>query len=290
MNIENHIKTKDGYKEKIGNHWYYFVETRCENCGITVFKSKKGLVTNKYKPFCGMVCKCEYEQKIRDPKGFAILDHKDTSNFSYLLGLIATDGHIDYPRENSSSTNSACIIELKGHDKDLLIKLTDIFGGCIYDTFTNRKDKTSMCKWYLNNRNFIAYLRGIGFIHNKTHTLDLTEWFNGITEMNKWHFIRGVWDGDGTITIDKNGKCRISFISASENFADMIYNFLVSRGLNACKCIRKNIKYNSSYYIISLSRKSGRISFIDKLYGDIQNGIYLIRKYNKALDMKMQGG
>jgi hypothetical protein len=237
-----------------------------------------------------MPCKCEYEQKIKDPKGSSILDLKYTPNFYYLLGLLATDGHIEYPRENSNATNSACIIELNEGDRDLINQINNIFGGYVYITFANRKDKTKMFKWYLNNRKLIEYLRSIGFVHNKTHTLDLSKWFDNIKENNKWHFIRGVWDGDGSMGTYKNSGCRITFVSASSIFANMVYDFLNQQNLSACKHIRTNIKHKSTYHIISLCKKKSRVSFINSLYNNAQSGIYLKRKYTKALEIKMLGG
>jgi len=290
MNTNNRVNTKDGYKEKIGKHWYYFIRTKCANCGITVFKSKKGLTSNHYKPFCGMPCKCEYEQKLKDPKGSSILNIKDTPNFYYLLGLLATDGHIDYPREDSHATNSSCVIELNEVDSDLINSLRNFFGGYVYITFTKQKNKTPMLKWYLNNRKFIDFLRSIGFVHNKTHILNLNDWFVGLEDKNKWHFMRGVWDGDGTFTIDKNKNCRVSVITASSIFADMIFSFLADRGLAPFKHVRKNFKHNSTYSIIGLGKKKSRIDFIDMLYDNKQEEMYLMRKYLKALEIKIQGG
>mgnify|MGYP002413710244 CR=1 FL=1 len=131
-------------------------------------------------------------------------------------------------------------------------------------------------------------MKSIGFVHNKTHTLNLKEWFCGIDPKNKWHFVRGVWGGDGTMTIDKRNNCRISFISASDVFADMIYEFLVQQNISSYKHTRVNPKHKSTYCIVGPSKKSSRLVFIDLLYKNAD--IFMKRKHKKALEIKMQGG
>jgi hypothetical protein len=174
------------------------------------------------------MCKIYYD----DPKQEHIMTHINTSNFHYLVGLVATDGHIGYPGCTPSTKSYYCNIKLNIFDGELLYKIQNIFGGSIKEEKRQGFIENSITRtWRTSNREFVEYLMNIGMTNTKTYNLDMNHYFNSISIENRLAFLRGVIDGDGSIcAIDRkkrkipcNGlQCSFNVCSASKPFILML--------------------------------------------------------------------
>jgi len=150
----------------------------------------------------------------------SILSYKDSKNFSYLIGLIAADGFI-HP------TGPAVHISSSPKDisaRVLLESIEKYFGG---STRLYNSDR----RWGIYERSFKNFMLKIGFTPNKSKTLNIKNWFETLSEEQKWAFLTGVIDGDGCIRserskITNNMDATLSFVSASKSFTDMLYEFI----------------------------------------------------------------
>ena len=93
------------------------------------------------------------------------------------------------------------------------------------------------------------------------------------------HFIRGVFDGDGCITIKRTGFSETSICSNSINFLEDIkrylnYNNIENIHIRPEKGNRKNI-----LYILYISRKENQNQFKNYIYNC--SNVYLKRKFDK---------
>lgn len=134
----------------------------------------------------------------------SFFDNIDSEEKAYFLGFLYADGH------NNRTTNSI-IIGLKEDDKEILEKLRISIGytgelryrrrnkewkGC----YENSKNSWVLC---ITNQYLSKQLEKLGCIQQKTFNTKFPVWLN--KEMYP-HFIRGYFDGDGSIykSIQKN--------------------------------------------------------------------------------------
>ena len=124
--------------------------------------------------------------------------------------------------------------------------------------------------------------------------------FPEVPEEYMRHFIRGCWDGDGSIYIEgRSGKLRASYVSGSESFIKTLVQELYKVGIHEVKPppdkteaeeVRLNypdgrfpLKINEdnrakAYYIkVDGSENLGKLSHY--FYDDVDESNYLKRKY-----------
>jgi intein-encoded DNA endonuclease-like protein len=89
------------------------------------------------------------------------------------------------------------------------------------------------------------------------------------------HFVRGFFDGDGWILIDKNNIPCFGIVSASKDMLESINNIISERSY-----IKKNKIYDYiSYFNFSYKSYTDIIKVSEFLYN--QSSIFLIRKRDK---------
>lgn len=178
-----------------------------------------------------------------------ILDLKETNEFSYLIGMICTDGCVIWKNKTKSAKDDRCTITQHTKNIKSLNAIKTVFGGSVY----SEKNRPSSV-WRTKDTNFVTFLRSIGFGIDKTHSLDVTNWFESLSELQKVYFVRGVLDGDGNVFFDKktNVHHKISIFSASEKFIKM-----VSKHFNNAKIYPQRSKgVFQGYRIVFNSSKS----------------------------------
>jgi hypothetical protein len=258
------VKTDYGFKFSRNGTSFRYYQKECTNCKTTTFKEFRNL-RHKANVFCTRACQSIYRHKNIDPKGCKILSHKTDADYYYLIGLLATDGHITYP---PNYVHYSCSIQLNVEDKDILEKIYSKFGGRL-------KIYSNNIKWSLNNIEFIDHLKTIGFTHNKTYSLNISEWFDAIPDKNKFHFMRGVIDGDGSIIRNSQNGYRLCLVSASEPFIKMCTDFLEG-----------SYYKDRNTYCMQISKKQKVLDILYKLYS---SDFCIKRKYNKAIQLLKEG-
>ena len=264
------VKTKTGTRKWSGKYWVYYTEYPCDYCNKKIITCKRTSKNDKQRKhiFCGSTCKQQYYLRQKDIDQFKILEKNNDNDFYYLIGLIASDGHITWPDCTPKSKNYSCTIELNEKDINLLNDIKNKFGGSI-----KYNKRTHSYIWAIHNRIFIEFLKTIGFTNNKSLTLNITDWFKSLPLNFQYAFIHGVFDGDGSIGyIKQTNTWFASIASCSPHFKDMLYNFFKLHGYNTKK-IKNGIRFNGTYIIEPLSK------FIT------QDGLCLRRKYAKFIEV-----
>ncbi len=104
-------------------------------------------------------------------------------------------------------------------------------------------------------------------------------------------FIRGVFDGDGSVFFDKRRPkfpLRSKFVSGSEDFIEGLEKSLGSMGMPKRTIYRQKTKNGWSYMFIYDHKDS--VKLFNILYKNPQNSLFLDRKYRRFLEGLKKGG
>lgn len=206
----------------------------------------------------------------------------DTEEKAYFLGLIYSDGNV---REHNGGY--FLNLELKREDRYILEKLASEFkcGNKIYDRNrkTNFGESCTSSFTTCNSKKMFDDLSKFNIVPNKSHT---TESFcDNIEELIPFHlikhFLRGLIDGDGTIS--KRYTTNQNAISIYQNEIQFCYDFnrLLKIAIDD-ENLHENIVINkvSGVYNLRYRRINDVCKICNFLYKDAT--IYLKRKYNLA--------
>lgn len=191
----------------------------------------------------------------------------DSENKAYWLGFLMADGY-----------NSGKFIRVDIQDGGHLEKFRD-------DIYPNKDmpvrtklSTTNKSVYYLTiqNSKFVKDCERLGIVMNKSH---ISKYPNISNDMDK-HFIRGLFDGDGSLSYlyqTKNYRKYNFSIVGSDQLMREVRDKLLSIGINIgfgrCKSI----------YRIYVSGNRQIIKILDWLYDE--SNVYLDRKFEKYDDM-----
>jgi len=201
-------------------------------------------------------------------------DTINTEHKAYTLGLLYADGNV---------YKNTIRITLKSEDFYLLkhIKKSINYSGPLQ--FIKRKEKnySDLYNLDINNKKLSKSLNRLGVVENKTHKLD---YLYNIPDNLIHHFIRGYFDGDGSVWLTKPKKqthtpqIRFSIVG-NYNFIDKIQNIICNNcNLNKTKLMQRHKNRNNNIVHFTYGGKNVSKSFFDWLYKDAT--IFMIRKYN----------
>lgn len=124
---------------------------------------------------------------------------------AYLLGFIYADGTILFSSANKARY-STMKIDLAVKDEDFLLRLNEYLRGHVsyHSVYLNGKEFKQV-RTSVYDVNFVNRLMDLGISHNKTYE-ERDYVFTNVPEHLKWHFIRGFFDGDGSITFNSRGQ------------------------------------------------------------------------------------
>lgn len=175
----------------------------------------------------------------------------------YLMGLIAADGNI---------YGNRVLIKLKATDRKLLEDIKKYIGytGPIYDRINN--GYTTILTSTLNffSSNFVKRLASHGILPNKSKTIALRD---KISPNYVGSFIRGVFDGDGSVCKSKDNAFVIYICSSSKIFLEDLQKMM---GFGRISTNKNNIHL---LYVRSYERHD----FFELIYDNSK--ICLNRKY-----------
>ena len=237
----------------------------CEYCGREF--NSKGHTKQKC---CNKSCAMRLRRK--EDIGVFGRDDVDDSIKKYILGLTITDGCI---RENKTSLTKTICISLK--DKYMIQQICDL----VCPTKRIYKDGAN---WQVVWRNSwdIEYLKELGIEMRKTYNVTLPN------VSNMWHMIRGIIDGDGSVSIcniyDKKSNRdykynRISIVTGSKQMKDDLVDFFHKNGFTPI--IIKD-KRHVSTYCIAFNRQKEILEMKKLIYKNAGKW-KLERKYQKFL-------
>jgi hypothetical protein len=102
------------------------------------------------------------------------------------------------------------------------------------------------------------------------------------------HFIRGCWDGDGSVYLERNVLPCASFVSGSRQFIYQFVKHLVTLGLPD-RTIHTHTNRTSYYFRLTGAANCTELYHV--LYEDVPETMYLTRKFDrfKAIAFKFEG-
>lgn len=202
-------------------------------------------------------------------------DNIDTPNKAYVLGLMCADG-CNYPPKRTA------FISLQESDREVLEKIKKelkseqplkiIDQSKIGDKRGNGYSYNNMCTFYIYSGHICHSLTNLGVVKNKSLVLE----FPNINEELYSHFIRGYFDGDGSIYQNKNNNRITITFTSTENFCKKLKEILENK-LDIYCGIYESSCHNNITKVASLSGASA-IKLLNWMYADAD--LYLQRKYN----------
>lgn len=229
--------------------------------------------------------KGEIEEKTRNKIHFNKAFFSKWSNeMAYVLGLIYTDGNIDPGMLNDPARKTTLKIgrlTFAQREKELLEKFLNLIGSDSKILYRRREEYTNttageLYYFHINSNIFYEQLTKLGLTPNKSLSMTFPE----IPDEYIRHFIRGCWDGDGSVYIEKrNGNLKTSFVCGSLEFIKVLMEHLNKRGLSDVTLYenRRGKKGNISYYFRYGTKDS--IKLFHYLYDEVPESQYLKRKY-----------
>jgi len=193
------------------------------------------------------------------------------NELAYIIGLLSADGNVD--------KKYSCIsLQLQHRDIDILRKIYNILLSYNMSVGLNEYSRSIICldgkehvysRLRIYKREHIMFFVNHGIIPNKSSILT----YPNIIDRYIWHYIRGYYDGNGSI--HKRRNClEMTINSGSKVFLEELSNRL-SVLLNISN---KNINMHSGVYRYTLY-SSECMAFLQNIYHD-SNDLYIQRKYD----------
>lgn len=202
-----------------------------------------------------------------------IIEHEDffevinTEEKAYYLGLFVTDGYVLNPPKNGKKQSTRCGMELQEEDSYILEHFLKLVGSD-----KELKSAGPNTKYFVLFSNKMGEdLARHGVIPKKCHVIDFPK---TVPTHLMHHFIRGLLDGDGCITISKAGIGVVSFFG-NKKVLTGVRDFLVKElNLN-----NNNVTKKDTCHRVSFAAKKDVVAFYDYIYKDAT--VYLKRKKAK---------
>lgn len=205
----------------------------------------------------------------------------DTEEKAYWLGFIYADGWVN---ENEVSHSGVVGIELSIKDYNHLKKFNKSLSGNYRITtrwrpclISNYNTITEMCCVRIFSRKMMKDLESIGVTRDKTYTMTLPKIPDNLFK----HFVRGYFDGDGSIYFHNN-RVNCCFCSVSKIFLEELRTKLYENGINSYIHLSKPAKDQFvDCYRLQIAGHGFTQKYLHWIYDDAN--IYLDRKYKRYL-------
>lgn len=199
---------------------------------------------------------------------FSKINSKDKA---WVLGFLYADGYI-------SKSLSSLQIRLSLKDKEVLEKIKDFisFEGSVKEYISKCKNKEyPSCFLIINSCKLVQDLNKLGCTHKKSLTLTFP---NFLDENYYSHFIRGYFDGDGSISYrETKNEAKIN-IKGTESFLLSLSNILKNKEMTTSFYKQKE----ANVFNLELCGYNNVLKFINYIYKESNDKIRMIRKVEKA--------
>ena len=215
----------------------------------------------------------EAQKQNKLPQQFFDINEDFFSNWSpemaYVLGLIITDGCI-------SKTGT---VSLNMNDRELLEKVKETMGSA--HKIIPSKHQKGLYYYHFSRKGMIKDLEKLCVVPRKS----LIVKFPDVPQAYLPDFIRGVFDGDGSVFFEKRSgfvTLRTNFVSGSKDFIEGLEKCLGSLGMPTRTIYRQKTQNAWSYKFVYCHRDS--IKLFNILYKNAKNKLFLERKYKRFLE------
>lgn len=194
-----------------------------------------------------------------------------SNEMAYVLGLMLTDGCVSQDRHT---------VTLAMNDREILEKLKVVMQTDIPVVQSKHQPKLHIFR--ITRSQIVRDLIGLGVTPRKSLTVE----FPPIPDKHLSHFIRGVFDGDGSVVLARykcakqptnNPWLRTMFNSGSLKFITVLEKKLRFLGMPPQAIFTSHAGKNP-FYKIGYGGKDSKKLF-DIMYRDAKNGLFLDRKY-----------
>lgn len=219
-----------------------------------------------------------------------------SDGMAWILGLLFTDGNV----QRTTKTGTGLRISITSIDIDLLEKVRNLLGSKrpIYKGAQSYDKSRFIYRFEFYREKMRNDLHRLGLIERKSLNMQ----FPDIPDHYMRHFIRGCWDGDGTVYIS-NGKLNASYVTGSKDFIERLVMELYKAGIYR-RILAQNTKNGRKYwsefplgeyplaiykekrsnaYTIKLNSRDNLEKFFHYLYNGVDETMYLNRKYEVFL-------
>lgn len=196
----------------------------------------------------------------------------DSADKAYFLGLLYADGNVYLKRNRVQIT-------LQNEDIEILIKFANAIGytGPFYN------DRKKYTKMIICSKKMVQDLIRVGCIPKKSLILQFPTQ-EQVPEQLIGHFIRGYFDGDGSVYL-QDGKFPAASFTSTESFISTLTVILKSKGVDLTNFSKRYKNIENSAGSVVVQRRSNK-AFFNFLYQDT-DGLFLKRKYEKFKTSKL---
>ena len=192
-----------------------------------------------------------------------------TNKMAYVLGIILTDGNI--------AINSGCIsVSMK--EENHLEKIKKMVGA---EHPVKYRKQIDLFTFGFSRKVMTDKLLKLGITSKKS----LKVKFPNVPDKFLSHFVRGVFDGDGSVFFEHRSRkspLRVSFTSGSKAFMTTLESKLHSHAGLRKRTIYQSLRKRMSYYIRYAHNDS--LKFFDYIYAGADESMWLERKHQKFLE------
>ena len=189
---------------------------------------------------------------------------EQNNRMAYIMGFLAADGNVS---KNGNRIQS----QLSLKDKEHLEMIQSEIGGC--EVYEYESNGYKSCGWHCCSSQIKKDLAVYGIIPHKTGTLSIPK----VLDKQYWKdFIRGYFDGDGTICKDGTGF-RVTITSANKEILEDINSYFEENG------IKPSNLYKDHNNICIRFRSQASIDIYNLLY--YNNCLCLKRKKEKYIEL-----
>jgi len=203
----------------------------------------------------------------------------NSPNKAYILGLIISDGYVDNHSKLSFTSKDMELVVLFKRELKSEHKLAT------YDVFDKRTNKIyTRHSIQIASKEIISDLNKLGVFSNKSFNCSMPE----IPEQYFWHFVRGIFDGDGTVNkekIKKEGALRFSIIG-SENLITVLKDMFSTLGLSNTKLDVTKYHQNNNKIVKMHYYSYKDLSILKEKIYENSEGLRLTRKYELFQTLK----
>jgi len=195
-------------------------------------------------------------------------DEIDSEESAYILGFMFADGWV-------SEQYKQMVITLKYDDVELLEKINKAMNSNFpikshYAKYSDKHKSTKKCSIQITSHRIYDNLNKMGCIPRKTDSLHFPQFLKSGKFIR--HFLRGYFDGDGTVYVDRNGSICFGIISTKE-FCE---EYKLHLPCNSKAKITKEYRSEKNVYYFKIGGNNIVKSIYEFLYED--STIFLSRK------------
>ncbi len=195
---------------------------------------------------------------------------------AWFLGWVVSDGHI---------SQNSLTFHISKKDDEILKKFKAFlkYRGNIYYYNSKLKEKLyKMATLKINDTKLLVKLQSLGIFPKNKNTYPPI--INVSNEDANRSFIRGLFEGDGSIIILKNGSPIFEIVGTRELMSSIQQKLISYLGLKTTKLtVNRNLR---NHVLLRYSGKKQVVKILDWLYYGSYKPTRLDRKYNTYINLK----